>query len=386
MQDTGRGPKNDCSTESNRRSKVLTSKWDSFVSALKNERFSGDKEELRVRLEACRGQLHFKLNYVTSRDTQDKLKDIIDLSTSSNTRLEDLQASVEQIRSSIQAPGLDEAIKGSLNSLLDIPEDKLDAVAQERVLNGLKFVEMNHRFDQVSEAHAETFKWMFSDEEDEKDFSIEEEKEQHDEGRRETRRRFLDWLSTGSGVFRFSAKLGAGESTLMELIINNPHVQDKLQQWAGDSRQLVLATHFFWQPGNSYLQKSFDGMCRALLYGAIVGRPELTRLLSLSHWNSAWSAPWKASKELIIHHTEVREALKLLVYHTKVNGSFRFCFFIDGLDEMEESTDFQHRHLAETLKEWSRHSSANIKFCVSSREYNIFLHISRKSRGSVCTT
>ncbi|KAL2883102.1 hypothetical protein SGCOL_001289 [Colletotrichum sp. CLE4] len=283
-----------------------------------------------------------------------ELKDIIDLSTSSNTRLEDLQASVEQIRSSIQAPGLDEAIKGSLKSLLDIPEDKLDAVAQERVLNGLKFVEMNHRFDQVSEAHAETFKWMFSDEEDEKDFSIEEEsegeysekaeqekefphkkqrkedlreeeesedepsrgresreefygekgpisekeefeegsceeedrqekyelgkkrheealarEEQHDEERRETRRRFLDWLSTGSGVFRFSAKLGAGESTLMELIINNPHVQDKLQQWAGDSRQLVLATHFFWQPGNSYLQKSFDGMCRALLYGAI---------------------------------------------------------------------------------------------------------------------
>ncbi|KAK1638793.1 hypothetical protein BDP81DRAFT_370408 [Colletotrichum phormii] len=212
------------------------------------------------------------------------------------------------------------------------------------MLNALKFDEMNHRFDQVSEAHAKTFKWIFSDEKNEKDFS------------------------TGF-LFHVSAKLGAGKSTLMKLIINNPHVQDRLQQWAGKSC-LPSPTICFL----THVKKSFDGMCRALLYGAIDGRPELTRLLFPSHWKAAWSAPWQASKELIIHHTEVREALKLLVDHSKANETFSFCFFIDGLDELEESTDFQHRHLAETLKEWSRHSSANIKFCVSSREYSTFLH------------
>ncbi|KAK1473840.1 hypothetical protein CTAM01_16078 [Colletotrichum tamarilloi] len=448
--------------------KVKGSKWHSFVSALKNERFSGEKEELRVRLEACRGQLHFKLNYVTSRDTQDKLKDVIELSTSSNTRLGELQASIEQLRSSIQASGLDEATKGGLQKLLDIPEEKLDSVAQERVLNALKFDQMNHRFNQVSEAHAKTFKWLFSREENEEDFyeaeeskgedfekaeqeaeftedkqrgkdfceevepkdepsegresreefygekrskelSEEEEREediyeerkrqeeseaemkchekelarekQHEKERRETRRRFLDWLSSGSGVFHFSAKLGAGKSTLMKLIIGNPHVQDRLQQWAGDSRKLVLATHFFWKPGMSYLQKSFEGMCRALLYGVLNGRPELTRLLFPSHWKTAWSTPWQVSKELVIHDTEARKALEFLVEHSKVDGTFRFCFFIDGLDELEESTDVQHRHLARTLKEWSTRSSANIKFCVSSREYNVFLnHFQQEQR------
>ncbi|KAJ5015458.1 hypothetical protein K4K57_013124 [Colletotrichum sp. SAR 10_99] len=149
--------------------KVKGSKWHSFVSALKNERFAGEKEELRVRLEGCRGQLHFKLNYVTSRDIQDKLKDVIESSTSSNNSLGELQASVEQLRSIIQAPGLDEATKSGLQALLRVPEKELDAVAQERVLNALKFDEMNHRFNQVSEAHAKTLKWIFSEGESEED-------------------------------------------------------------------------------------------------------------------------------------------------------------------------------------------------------------------------
>ncbi|KAH0432300.1 hypothetical protein CcaCcLH18_06506 [Colletotrichum camelliae] len=448
--------------------KVKGSKRHSFVSALKNERFAGEKEELRVRLEACRGQLHFKLSYVTSRDIQRKLKDVIDLSTSSDNRLGELQASVEQLRSSIQAPGLDEATKSSLQALLRVPDTELDAVAQERVLNALKFDEMNHRFNQVSEAHAKTFKWIFSEEEvneeafyeegecegedfekaeqedefpeekqptediyeeeepedepsevresreelygekEQKEFSGEEEYEediyeeekrqeesevekkrreaelarqkQHEEERRETRRRFLDWLSSGRGVFHFSAKLGAGKSTLMKLVIDNPHVQDRLQQWAGESRKLVLASHFFWKPGTHY-QKSFEGMCRALLYGALEGRPELTRLLFPSHWKNAWSTPWQASKELQIHDTEVREAFKLLIEQSKVDETSRFCFFIDGLDELEESTDFKHFHLVRELNEWSRQSSANVKFCVSSREYNVFLnHFAQEQR------
>ncbi|KAK2736572.1 hypothetical protein CKAH01_07772 [Colletotrichum kahawae] len=326
---------------------------------------------------------------------------------------------------------------------------------------------MNHRFNQVSEAHAKTFKWIFSEEEENEEASYEEgefegedfekaeqedefpeekqptedfyeeeepedepsevresreelygekepkelsgeeedgeniyeeekrqeesevEKErreaelarekQNEEERRETRRRFLDWLSSGSGVFQFSAKLGAGKSTLMKLIIDNPHVQDRLQQWAGESRELVLASHFFWKPGKGY-QKSFIGMCRALLYGALQDRPELTRLLLPSHWRIAWSTPWQADKELQILDRDVREAFRLLVERSKVNECFRFCFFIDGLDEMEELDDFEHRHLAETLNEWSRYSSANIKFCVSSREYNVFLNHFRQQQ------
>ena len=54
--------------------------------------------------------------------------------------------------------------------------------------------------------------------------------------------------------------------------------------------------------------------------------------------------------------------------------SVRFCFFIDGLDEYTG----EHQDLVRTIAEFSRSSA--VKFCVSSRPWNVFRKAYNNSR------
>lgn len=56
------------------------------------------------------------------------------------------------------------------------------------------------------------------------------------------------------------------------------------------------------------------------------------------------------------------------------SGDLRFCFFIDGLDECEESHSKDHIYLVRLLKDWVKISQGRLKMVVSSRDYNVFLN------------
>lgn len=173
-----------------------------------------------------------------------------------------------------------------LRELLSISEATYQTVVQKRVLKCLAFSDMYGRFETVDPAHYKTFEWIFSggshngdnadgtsssDNEVSSDSdsesitsgglptsqdttskeNIDTEKRQdseprigdqedakggddelkHDEGVQRTT--FMNWLSTGRGIFHIYGKLGSGKSTLMKYLCDNPRTESELRKWAG---------------------------------------------------------------------------------------------------------------------------------------------------------
>lgn len=69
---------------------------------------------------------------------------------------------------------------------------------------------------------------------------------------------------------------------------------------------------------------------------------------------------------------EIFEAFNNLVRDNKVFERFKFCFFIDGLDELDEGKDTTHLQIARLLHEWTDTAKAFVKVCVSSRPFPVF--------------
>lgn len=76
----------------------------------------------------------------------------------------------------------------------------------------------------------------------------------------------------------------------------------------------------------------------------------------------------------MITDQECIDALERLIDTSKDSASsYRFCFCIDGLDELEETPNVTFRDLAQVIKRMAYNSGGNVKFCVSSRQYSQFM-------------
>jgi hypothetical protein len=169
-----------------------------------------------------------------------------------------------------------------MQKLLVIQDDALSAVLQDRIVKSLEFEGMYRRYDAVEEAHFKTFRWIVAedtqdkdseeedsqddddeisqdeDDEDSQDGNDEDSQDDDDEDSQDddgyeaqdnglknlARAKFTNWLSSGSGIFHISGKLGSGKSTLMKFICENHHTKNKLELWAGRYRLSLSATHF----------------------------------------------------------------------------------------------------------------------------------------------
>ncbi|KAH8774771.1 hypothetical protein F5883DRAFT_547581 [Diaporthe sp. PMI_573] len=225
-------------------------------------------------------------------------------------------------------------------------------MARHRILNGLAFNEMSTRFDEIATAHTDTFKWILDD-------------KFHSRGGISFKR----WLSAGRGIFHIAGKPGSGKSTLMKFLCSNSRTQEILNIWAG-GKVLIFAKFFFWKPGRT-MQKSQGGLLRSILHQCLSNRPELIPLVFPKLWKEAESLDWRVSAAITFTNDDVNSAFKELMQNGGLLSNHRLCFFIDGLDEYEESEkDFQD--LITLLQQWTEAASENLKICVSSRELNAF--------------
>ncbi|KAK2040332.1 hypothetical protein LZ31DRAFT_604555 [Colletotrichum somersetense] len=71
---------------------------------------------------------------------------------------------------------------------------------------------------------------------------------------------------------------------------------------------------------------------------------------------------------------DVQKAFNHIIESSKTDDRFAFCFFIDGLDELENTAETSHGDLVNLLHGWHRRSSGTIKVIVSSREHNVFVN------------
>lgn len=284
----------------------------------------------------------------------------------------------QQRRAHVQHTSLGQ-IQKDLTHLLEITEVIL---AQDAVLDMLWFESITMRQRSVDPAHKATFRWLlyeaeyngsiFEDETENLEwFSVLQRRlKQEALKRRESRGAFLDWLSIGSGVFYISGKAGAGKSTLMKFLSQEEKTRQELQAWAeGDGKRLILARFFFWNSGDQ-LQKSLEGLYRAILWDILRQCPDLIPSAFPDTWSAATSKERKNFRHDPSFHLELADfhaALNRIFTSSILQKPYKLCLFIDGLDEF----DGDYWKLSKAVSSWA--ATDSIKFCVSSRPHNEFI-------------
>ncbi|KAK7211699.1 hypothetical protein V2G26_018877 [Clonostachys chloroleuca] len=228
-------------------------------------------------------------------------------------------------------------------SLLTSKASKV-AIAQ-RVLAGLHYKTMMMRMENVAEAYAETYEWIF--------------KTPRARAKKNIKVHFFEWLLQKDGIFWVSGKPGSGKSTLMKFLCDHARTEEALIEWA-KPLDPVMSKHFFWSSGTA-MQKSQEGLFKSLLYDVFRKSPEIMKAVCPQRWEAGRRAegeldPWTIS-----------ELRRTLVSLARCSGlPYKFCFFIDGLDEYEGD----HSEMIAVLR--SLATCPNIKLCVSSRPWNVF--------------
>ncbi|KAF5707972.1 hypothetical protein FMUND_10837 [Fusarium mundagurra] len=384
--------------------KDLSSKRQSLWAALKNKFHQGEREELEKRLDTYRRQLELHMSFKTMISVE-TLSQYVRHNTES---LNPLKATISEL----SAIGIE--TQESVRQLLDIQKTALYANINHQILESLEHDDMDKRHEMIEEAHEKTFQWIFdvdgaarddnagshfpaaddwdsvdtldsNDSDGSADCSRERQKNRRRElkkeseiertkdeiqMRHESRERFLTWLSTGTGIFHISGKMGCGKSTLMKFLSHHQGTQTRLSDWA-NGNQLVFASFFFWRPGSDD-QKSLDGLYRSLLHSVLKHHHDLIPSIFPRAWREAKESSWTTQTNIKVSKKDISEAFDLLVGSENICANHSFCFFVDGLDEYQTTTQDDHIDLVKRLKGWTATSPSTVKLCVSSREENPF--------------
>ncbi len=227
------------------------------------------------------------------------------------------------------------------SELQDIQLKSNNEQHRAKFLESLYYPEIHQRQEEISEAHRQTFDWIF-------DRTGENIRPWND---------FVDWLENGDGIYFILGKAGAGKSTLMNYITTDSRMTTSLNVWAHPSQVLTLK-FFFWSAGTK-LQKSSLGLLRSLLYQILDHQPgiipELVRpqgIATLDDRIPTWT------------RKGLESSLKFVIDRI----SFSLCLFIDGLDEFEEGEE----DLLQLISILG--SRPAVKICLSSRALQCFIN------------
>jgi hypothetical protein len=261
------------------------------------------------------------------------------------------------------------------DSLIDLVRLAKRMPRENRVLDHIFFETMHDREEAIRDAEADTFEWLLQG--PKRSGTLREmsalEREQW-ANRQTATEQLLTWLRTEGGVFHLSGKPGSGKSTAMKLIYNHDTTKESLASWAKD-KTLISAHFYFWNSGHS-MQMSLEGLYRSILFEVLRACPELIPVLFPAQWASMGEpiSSDEGRREVaftpaMFRPSKISEAFHAMMA-SEMDDKYRFCFFIDGLDEYRgDSVD--HWELAESIGNWC--SRESVKCCVSSRPYTEFL-------------
>ncbi|KAK4446290.1 NACHT nucleoside triphosphatase [Podospora aff. communis PSN243] len=273
--------------------------------------------------------------------------------TNVESMMEHLSEDVQRL--SIRQPAEFESLSRQIDALstaiAQLQREMQETKSMQGLLKLLQFERLDFRFESISVAHRKTFEWVFRDQ-DSETIPISG---------------FEDWLRNtedSPGIFWVRGKAGSGKSTLMKFLCNDYRTAENLRVWAGQDAHLVIAKHFFWNPGSS-LQKSFEGLLQSLLFDILRQCPKQLR---------------DAERRIKLRNIGAtsRHHLGSMTLHTpllwgvlqetiRTNPATKICFFIDGLDEYNGSSE-SIITLVNTLATYE-----NTKVCVSSRPWAEFI-------------
>ena len=219
-----------------------------------------------------------------------------------------------------------------LNAIQEINDDC------KELLESLEPAHTSRRFDQVEQAHRQTFEWLFA----------------------KPGLGFESWLRSGQGLYWCRGYPGSGKSTLMKWVYNDPRTIRALT--VGEVRKIKAS--FFFHDRGSEIQKSFKGLLQGIVHQILKGIPELlalivpTRLQLLKRLDAQWT------------EEDIQKAFNVLL--RQQNMRLDITLFLDALDEYngnhESITSFLY-----SITDISDTAMTNIKVCFSSRPLQIFL-------------
>lgn len=258
---------------------------------------------------------------------------------------------------------------------------------ENRILEHIWFEGMDAREEAIRDAEEGTFEWLLQGRSASGDDNEYWDRDQLQREQLNLRpavsELFMGWLTREDGVFHLSGKPGSGKSTAMKLIYGHGITKRSLTSWAS-GRILVSAHFYFWNSGSS-MQMSLEGLYRSILFEVLKACPELISELFPEQWaRMKAEATGGASDDgqgiafaaTLFRPAKITQAFHALLDDRRLN-KYRFCFFIDGLDEFQgDSVD--HWELAESILKWCQ--GDNVKCCVSSRPYTEFIATFREER------
>ncbi|CAI7641033.1 unnamed protein product [Penicillium crustosum] len=209
---------------------------------------------------------------------------------------------------------------------------------RQRLLNSLKFEQMDSRKTTIQQEQKKTCRWFLS------------------------HPYYKTWLDPASlshhhGFLWISGKPGAGKSTIMKFAYSS-------MKGKGRHKHTITASFFFNARGSG-LEKSISGMYRSLLLQLLEGYPDLQVVLDDS--------------ELVPKTQNGPPSLNILkdLFANAVCalGQRSFTCFVDALDECDEQQVVDMVQYFEELAERSTAKGVPFRACFSSRHYPyIFIH------------
>ncbi|KAM0549877.1 hypothetical protein ACHAPJ_009124 [Fusarium lateritium] len=218
---------------------------------------------------------------------------------------------------------------------------------EDLFLQRLKFKDMMSRELRIPKAHAETFRWIFCDTED-------------DYSKLKPEANFRSFLQNDKdNLYWVTGKPGSGKSTLMKYIYQNPETSKHLRVWQKKDK-LVRASFYFWNSGSN-LQMSVNGLLQTLLYDCLKQLPSAIPIVFPERWELlrlfGKHDPWQLE--------ELEEALRYLIQGTDLGA--KFFIFVDGLDECSGNLSSLIIFILGLCE-----SSSHVKMCVASRPWAQF--------------
>ncbi|KAK4148964.1 hypothetical protein C8A00DRAFT_19297 [Chaetomidium leptoderma] len=334
--------------------------WESFYQALRSIWKAEEIKALQERVDRIGQALNRHLMVSQQRTISRKLDqlavenrrlqasrtdDIKDLGAQFGRAFNDLQEEVHQQRDQ-DAP---------MSVLLGVAEKEIQYSAEQAILDKFRFDGIDDRYESIPLAHNETFTWVFGTA---GDATV-------------PLSSFTEWLGSKRDVFWVSGKPGSGKSTLMKYLCTHQETKRKLQDWAKHD-SLIMADFFFWNAAKKPLQKSQQGLLRALLYQILRQSPKTIEQIypEVARFQDHKDPDDMGNKALQVPNppTTVPGLLSMLHKACELLASSkrRCCFFIDGLDEYEGRPN----DIIELIRIF-RHMPS-VKICISSRPWNEF--------------
>lgn len=142
----------------------------------------------------------------------------------------------------------------------------------------------------------------------------------------------------------------------VKFVADHTATKQALRTWAAPPyRTIVVVSHYFWSPGYR-IQKSQHGLWRSILLGLLRKAPDLVPEVCEELWSKS-DDPYQRGHDWSL--AQLRHSLEC--FSRPCTTKYRFCVFIDGLDEF----DGDHSDMVETLLRIS--DSPHVKLCIASR-------------------